>query len=97
MSALQTNTRYALAERVLFQEVRGEGVLLNLSNETYFGLNPVGVQVWRCLVQGEALDRLMERLLDEYDVEPSVLARDIKSLLTQMLDQELITEVGSGS
>ena len=33
-------------DEVLFQELHGEGVLLNLKTGVYFGLDPVGARIW---------------------------------------------------
>ena len=47
--------RIEISEDVLFQEVGGETVLLDLASEQYFGLDAVGTRIWQLL--GEGADR----------------------------------------
>jgi len=78
------------AEDVLFQEVGGEAVLLNLDSESYFGLDPVGTRIWLLLAENPALDRAYEILRDEYDVEPARLESDLLALVAQLSEAGLL-------
>ena len=40
-------SRIRINDDVLFQELHGEGVLLNLKTGVYFGLDPVGRRIWQ--------------------------------------------------
>ena len=66
-------TRVALSPDVMLQEVGGEGVLLDLKSESYFGLDGVGTRIWRLVEDDGDLKTVHARLLDEYDVEPARL------------------------
>ena len=69
---------------VLFQEVGGEAVLLNLNSESYFGLNDVGTRIWILLVENNNLQSVLDLLLDEYDVAPEQLQTNLLSLVDDM-------------
>ena len=43
------HSRVSVNDDVLFQELDGEGVLLNLKTGVYFGLDSVGARVWQLL------------------------------------------------
>lgn len=83
-------TRVAVSADVLLQEVGGEGVLLDLKSESYFGLDEVGTRIWR-LVEGDGrLHVVHARLLEEFDVEPAQLERDLAELIDRMAEAGLV-------
>ena len=75
---------------VLFQEVNGETVLLNLKNECYFGLDSTGTRVWKLLNQQNDLTKLFNTMLEEYDVDRNQLEADLERLLNEMEEAKLI-------
>jgi hypothetical protein len=44
---------------VLFQEVSGETVLLDLESEHYFGLDAVGTRIWGLIGEGVSVDAMV--------------------------------------
>jgi hypothetical protein len=75
---------------VLFQTVGDEAVLLDLSSENYFGLDPVGTRVWSLLSDDASLQRAFDRLLEEFEVEPDRLEADLLGLVAKLADAGLI-------
>ncbi len=85
------STRYQCAPEVLFQEVNGEIVLLDLEAETYFGLNESGAMVWRLLQEERDVEQIIAHLLTEFDAEPETVAQDVHELLQQLADARLVS------
>lgn len=79
------------SDDVLFQEVGGEAVLLNLTSESYFGLDPVGTRVWVLLVEDARLQHAYDTMCGEYDVDPSVLESDLITLVGKLAEAGLVT------
>ena len=79
-----------ISDDVLFQEVGGETVLLDLESEQYFGLDAVGTRVWQLLGEGAGAETLVETLLAEYEVERETLAADVDRLLDELAEAGLI-------
>jgi hypothetical protein len=79
-----------ISEDVLFQEVSGETVLLDLASEQYFGLDRVGTRIWTLLNEGAGADAVVETLLEEYAVERETLAADVDELLARLAEAGLI-------
>lgn len=77
-------------EEVLFQEVSGEAVLLDLASESYFGLDPVGTRIWALLNEDKSMGQVLDALLEEYEVDPGTLEADLEELLDKMLEAGLI-------
>ena len=75
---------------VLFRELDGESVLLNLETESYLGLDDVGTRMWTLFIAEPSIQAAYEKLLAEYDVTPDALRRDVEVLLGQMLEHGLI-------
>ena len=81
---------FTVPEDVLFQEVGGETVLLDLASEQYFGLDEVGTRIWGLLNEGQGVGAIVDALLAEYAVERGQLEDDVRELLTALLDAGLI-------
>lgn len=89
---IQTKAAYAVSGDVVFQEVSGETVLLDLNSESYFGLDEVGTRVWALINEGRAVDEMISTLLDEYDVDRATLEADVAALVTSLLEAGLVVE-----
>ena len=81
---------------VLFQEVGGETVLLDLESEHYFGLDAVGTRIWGLIGEGVSVDVMVDTLLQEYEVERETLEADVAELLSRLAEAGLIRFVEEG-
>ncbi len=84
-----------LSPEVLFQELNGEAVLLNLQNEHYYGLNEVGTRLLQFLSENSDVASAQKRLLSEFDVEETTLRQDIINLINELAEAGLITVCGT--
>ena len=73
-----------IRDEVVFRELGGEAVLLNLKTGAYFGLDPVGTRVWQLLVERGSVAHVMEVMLGEYDVDRERLERDLLELCDEL-------------
>lgn len=83
-----------ISRHVMFQEVSGETVLLDLESEQYFGLDEVGTRVWTLISEGTTAAGVVERLLKEYEVDRPQLEIDVNDLLQELAAAGLIRLVG---
>jgi hypothetical protein len=74
----------------VFRELEGEAVILDLGSGRYFGLNRVGTRVWTLLDAGLPVDAIVAAISDEYDAEPQRIARDVRTLLDELVARGLI-------
>ena len=77
------------SEDVLFQNLDGEAVLLDLASETYFGLNKVGTRVWELMESSPTLDAISTQLQSEFGVEPARVNADLLDLATRLIEAGL--------
>jgi hypothetical protein len=84
-------SKVRFSDDVLFQELNGEGVLLNLKTGVYLGLNQVGTKVWKLLAADPSLTKVVESIVAEFDVEREQFTTDLLLLINDMQKQELVT------
>jgi hypothetical protein len=83
-------SRLHVPSRVLYQELDGEGVLLDLATETYYGLDEVGARFWSVLTTAATIDDGLSILAGEYDVAPDALYRDVSTLVASLAERGLV-------
>lgn len=90
MVEIAFSKQVVVAPDTLINIVGEEAVLLNLKNEQYYGLDPMGTSMWQALTSHASIQAAYEKLLDEYEVSPDVLRNDLKGLLEKLLAQGLV-------
>jgi hypothetical protein len=91
-------TRYTSARPgadVIFRDLEGEAVLLDLASGRYFGLNPVGTRIWVLLDAGSTVDAVVAAIAAEFEADPDEVARDVDELLTELIAKGLVV-AGTG-
>ncbi|MEM9293770.1 MAG: PqqD family protein [Acidobacteriota bacterium] len=83
-----------VSPRVLFREIEGEAVLLDLDQQSYFGLDEIGTRIWQLLIDAEIqgrVERVIRSLGTEYETSEEQLAVDVQSFLQELLEAQLIS------
>ena len=88
---IQADQKVTISPEVLFQEVSGETVLLDLSSENYFGLDETGTRIWELLNGGSSVGEVVDALLEEYDTDRKTLESDVAELLENLAEAGLIS------
>jgi len=88
--ALNPDQTIQVAPDVLFQEVGGETVLLDLESERYFGLDAVGTRIWALIGEGAPVGAMVDTLLQEYEVERATLESDVEELILRLSEAGLV-------
>jgi hypothetical protein len=87
----ETELNLRISKDVLFRVLDDEAVILHLASGVYFGLDSVGTRMWQLLSEHGSKDKVIEALLDEYEVEEGQLRRDLDELIRQLIDKGLVT------
>ena len=90
MDNKQLPIKVKISEDVFFQQVSGEGVLLDLVSEQYFGLDDISLRIWEILSENESPEHLVNVLLSEYNVTEAVLKQDILNVLETLAVNKLV-------
>jgi hypothetical protein len=76
---------------VVFTIVDDEAILLQQQSGKYFSLNAVGARMWLLLDEYGRLDKVLEQLLAEFDVEEERLREDLERMVAQFIESGLLT------
>jgi len=83
-------SRVAVNRDVLFRDLGGEAVLLNLQSGKYYGLDEVGTRMWSLLVQHGKVRQAYDALLAEYDVSEERLQEDLLHFIDELVSHGLL-------
>jgi coenzyme PQQ synthesis protein D (PqqD) len=93
VAAQSLNSSLKVSDDVVFRELDGEGVILNLASGIYFGLDETGTRMWRLIEQHGRLTAVMAALSDEYEAASETLERDLISLVAELTEKGLLVPV----
>ncbi len=82
--------KFNAPDDVMFRDLDGEAVLLNLNNESYYGLDETGSRMWQVLTTSDSVGAAVRKLADEYDVDESQLRKDLIGLLDELIKNGLV-------
>jgi hypothetical protein len=82
--------RVRVPDGVLSRDLQGEMVILDLKTGVYFGLDPVGTRIWHLLQEHQSLQKVLNSLVEEYEVTEAVCADDLLAFVAKMLEKGLV-------
>ena len=91
MTAPGLDAAFRISDEVIFRELDGEAVVLNLDTGIYFGLDAVGTRIWRLLEERKPLKAVLDTLIDEYEAPPDRLQRDLLAFVERLDDKGLVS------
>jgi Coenzyme PQQ synthesis protein D (PqqD) len=83
-------SRISLGDDVVFRDLEGEMVLLDLRRGVYFSLDPLGTRIWHLLDEGRSLDEVVGSIVEEYDTTRQRFAADLLVFLASLREQGLV-------
>ena len=89
---LINTVKYQLCDHVSLTEIDGEAILLDMDTGTFFGLNHVGAQFLSALQANQTYETASSNVAKHYQVNLVTASSDLKILLNQLLDENLIQE-----
>ena len=82
---------YERATSLMEAELGDELVGLQPDAGVCYGFNNVAKRVWQLLEQPQSFEAVKSVLLDEYDVGPDQCGAELRELLADFIDKNLIT------
>ena len=77
-------SRIHIPEDVLYHDLNGEAVVLNLKSGKYFSLDAVGSHMWQLLAEHYDVATVYQSLLAEYEVDGETLRKDLFELIDNL-------------
>jgi Coenzyme PQQ synthesis protein D (PqqD) len=91
MKRVTLRSSVAICKDVVFRELQGEAIILNLNTGVYFGLNEVGSRMWTLIQQHASLARVFDAIQEEYEVTPEILEADLLNLVSNLQNKGLVS------
>lgn len=85
------DSRLRVPDTVVFRELDGEAVVLNLESGIYFGLDAVGTRMWRLVEAHQVLEPVSAALAAEYDAPADRLEADLLRFVGDLHAKGLLT------
>jgi hypothetical protein len=82
--------KIVIPDTVMVNELGREGVLLDLVNGEYFGLDEVGMDMWRALGRCGSTEGACAELVRDYDVSGDTLMRDLDAFALNLAERKLL-------
>ena len=87
---VELTMRAVVPAHVLIRHLEGESVLLNLDSERYFGLDATGTRMWELMTSQPCIGLALEKLQEEFEVEPGTLQTHLTELLSSLVENGLL-------
>lgn len=85
LSVVQCNTN------ILVSNIDNEVVMMSIENNQYYGLNNIGSRIWQLIQQPVGVEKIVDCLYNEYDVDKTECEKDVCDYLEQLISKNLIT------
>lgn len=93
----KTPSLFVASKEHLFSELKSEGVILSLTNGKYYGVNEVGVTIWKIIQNPASLKEIQTAVTNEYDVADEKCYQEVLSFLTEMSKEGLVNVLNEES
>ena len=90
MPSILLQSRLKPAPEVLSREMDGETVILNPETGIYFGLDPIGTQIWHLIQEQKTLESVCESLAQDYAVKKSRCQKDVFKLASDLYKSGIV-------
>ncbi|MCS7461011.1 lasso peptide biosynthesis PqqD family chaperone [Paenibacillus doosanensis] len=74
----------------IVSDMDGEKVMLSIHNSKYYNLGEVGGDIWEQLAQPAEVERIVDSLMRQYEVERDDCEHQVVSFLQHLLEEGLI-------
>lgn len=77
--------------KLAFRELAGEVIVIDLEKSVFYSLNPVGSLIWQCCDGQTAVAQIVDRIVDEFEVDPATAEADCQAWLADLTQQGIIS------
>jgi hypothetical protein len=93
-TSISDDTRFTCPFHVTTNQIEDELVALNLESSFYYGVDDIGTQIWRLLIDEQmTLAEACRRIREEYDVNAETCRREVGAFVEQLINARLLEAV----
>ncbi|CAK0750735.1 conserved hypothetical protein [Gammaproteobacteria bacterium] len=78
---------------IVASSIEDETVMMNLSTNSYYGLDELGSRVWKLFDSPSSLSKLCSVLMQEYEVSSVTCHEQIAVLLEELIEETLVCPI----
>ena len=93
MTKLSRSSKIVVSKDVVSCDLGGETAMLEMKEGVYYGLNEIGTVIWELIQKPITIQEVVDKILEEYEVDEETCYGDVVELLEQMLENKLIETV----
>ncbi len=90
MTKLSRSSKIVVSKDVVSCDLGGETAMLEMKEGVYYGLNEMGTVIWELIQKPVTIQEIVDKILEEYEVDEKTCYGDVAELLEQMLENKLI-------
>ena len=79
-----------ISDDVVFRDLHGEAVLLDLKTSLYFGVDSIGARTWNLIKEHNSLQTVCDLLMKEYHVDEAQCTQDLLKFVSMLEEKRLI-------
>ncbi len=95
MNGFSRDCTVEAVQQYLSADLGKDKVLYQLDTGNCYTLNTVGISLWQHLQEPLQVAKLLDHLLEEFDVPPEQLEQDLLELLEDLICEGLVRVIGS--
>lgn len=65
--------------------------IYNVNNREYVILEGIGVEIWDMVIQGSTEEKIIKKILLEYDATEEIIRKDVLSTMTELKNSGVIS------
>lgn len=74
----------------IVSDMDGEKVMMSIQNGKYYNLGAVGGIIWNEIADSTSIEKLVGKLTDKYDIEPTECMDQVICFIEKLKDEKLI-------
>lgn len=90
MTVIALETKVVQSKDVLATSVDSETVMASISNDKYYGLNPISTSIWELLEQPKSLLEVCDSLLESYDVDMETCQNEVLVFVESLVEAQIL-------
>lgn len=91
---IKEQTKIKVRENLDTTDIDGDKVMMDLDKGYYFMLNEVAGRIWDIVQRPISIEKVINTLLEEYEVEPDVCREQVIHFIHHLVDDSLLSVVG---
>lgn len=75
---------------ILVKKLDNSAVILNLNNDTYYGINETSYSMYKKLIKSNSIEQAFIKICSEFDAEPNIIKNDLIEFVQDLLNNKVI-------